>query len=59
MGICSIFFYRYGILWIVPGESSCPNGSEYVLQRGVRGLKGRVTAAEIAVSRFVATDLQC
>ena len=24
------FFYRYGIFWMVPGESSCPGDSEYV-----------------------------
>ena len=28
-----------------PGESSCPDGSEYVWQRGVGSLQGRVTAA--------------
>ena len=28
-----------------PGESSCPDGSEYVWQRGVESLQGRVTAA--------------
>ena len=27
-----------------PGESSCPDGSEYVWQRGVGSLQGRVTA---------------
>ena len=24
------FFYRYGIFWMPPGESSHPGGSEYV-----------------------------
>ena len=28
-----------------PGESSCPDGSEYVWERGVGSLQGRVTAA--------------
>ena len=28
-----------------PGESSCPDGSEYVWQRGVESLQGQVTAA--------------
>ena len=36
---------RYGIFWVPPGESSCPGGSEYVWQRGVDSLEGRVTAA--------------
>ena len=26
-----------------PGESSCPGGSEYVWQRGVEGISGRLT----------------
>ena len=30
--------YMYGIFWVVPGESPCPDGSEYVWQRGVGGL---------------------
>ena len=38
-------FYMYGIFWMIPGESSCPGGSEYVWQRGVDSLEGRVTAA--------------
>ena len=29
---------RYGIYWMVPGESLCPDGSEYVWQRGVGGV---------------------
>ena len=37
------FFYRYGIFWMPPGESSHPGGSEYVWQRGVEGISGRVT----------------
>ena len=32
------FFNRYGIFWMAPGESSCPENSEYVWQRGVGGL---------------------
>ena len=40
------FFYRYGIFWMLPGESSCPDGSEYVWQRGVESLQGQVTAAQ-------------
>ena len=36
---------RYGIFWVPPGESSCPDGSEYVWQRGVESLLGSVTAA--------------
>ena len=39
------FLNRYGIFWVPPGESSCPDGSEYVWQRGVGSLQGRVTAA--------------
>ena len=38
-------FNRYGIFFIALGESSCPGGSEYVWQRGVESLQGRVTAA--------------
>ena len=37
------FWYRYGIFWVPPDESSCPGGSEYVWQRGVEGISGRVT----------------
>ena len=40
------FFNRYGIFWVPPGESSCPDGSEYVWQRGVESLQGQVTAAQ-------------
>ena len=29
------FLNRYGMFWVPPGESSCPDGSEYVWQRGV------------------------
>ena len=36
------FLYRYGIFWMPPGESSHPGGSEYVWQRGVEGVLGRV-----------------
>ena len=32
------FLNRYGIFWVPPGESSCPDGSEYVWQRGVESL---------------------
>ena len=38
------FLNTYGIFWVPPGESSCPDGSEYVWQRGVESLQGRVTA---------------
>ena len=41
----SLKIAKYGIFWIIPGESSCPDGSEYVWQRGVESLQGRVTAA--------------
>ena len=34
------FFYMYDIFWMLPGESSCPGGSEYVWQRGVEGVSG-------------------
>ena len=37
------FLYWYGIFWMPPGESSHPGGSEYVWQRGVEGISGRVT----------------
>ena len=37
------FLYMYGIFWMPPGESSHPGGSEYVWQRGVEGVLGRVT----------------
>ena len=40
------FFYRYGIFWIPPGESSHPGGSEYVWQRGVEGISGQVTGSQ-------------
>ena len=39
------FLYRYGIFWMPPGESSHPGGSEYVWQRGVEGILGRVTGS--------------
>ena len=39
----SHFLNWYGIFWMAQGESSCPGGSDYVWQRGVGGLKGRVT----------------
>ena len=45
IAIYSNFLNRYGIFWVPPGESSCPDGSEYVWQRGVGSLQGRVTAA--------------
>ena len=32
------FFHRYGIFFMVSGESSCPDGSEFVWERGVGGL---------------------
>ena len=34
IAICSIF-NRYDIFWMIPGESSCPDGSEYVWQEYV------------------------
>ena len=34
------FLHRYGIYWMVNGESSCPGGSEYVWQRGEEGVSG-------------------
>ena len=35
---------------MVPGESSCPGGSEYVWQRGVEGVLGRVTSGQSSPS---------
>ena len=35
--------YRCGIFWMLPGKFSFPDGSEYVWQRGVEGVKGQVT----------------
>ena len=32
------FLNWYGIFWVPPGVSSCPDGSEYVWQRGVESL---------------------
>ena len=41
---CKIPPYKnYLIFWVPPGESSCPGGSEYVWQRGVESLQGRVS----------------
>ena len=34
------FLYGYDIFWMLPGESSCPDGLEYEWQRGVGGVKG-------------------
>ena len=31
-------FYRYGITFMVRGESSCPDGLEYVWENGAGGL---------------------
>ena len=31
---------------MLPGESSCPDDSEYVWQRGVKSLQGQVTTAQ-------------
>ena len=39
------FFNMYGIYWVVPGEFSCPEGSEYVWQSGGESLQGQITAA--------------
>ena len=36
-------FNRYGVFWVPPGESLCPDGSEYVWQRGVESFQGQVT----------------
>ena len=44
------FLYRYGIFWMPPGESSHPGGSEYVWQRGVEGVLGRVTSGQSSPS---------
>ena len=44
------FLYRYGIFWMPPGESSYPGGSEYVWQRGVEGVLGRVTGGRSLLS---------
>ena len=38
------FFNRYVIYWVVPCERARPELSEYVWQRGVGSLEGRVTA---------------
>ena len=38
IAIFSIFLNRYGIFWMVPGESPFLEGSEYVWQREVGGL---------------------
>ena len=35
-------FSRYVIFWVVPGESSCQEGSEYVWQRGVGVFKAEL-----------------
>ena len=51
----SQLFDRYGIFWVIPGESSCPDGSEYVWQRGV----GDGWPKLILVSRFVAMQIRC
>ena len=37
------FLNTYGIFWVPPGESSYPDSSKCVWQRGVERLKGRVT----------------
>ena len=44
IAICSIF-YRYGIFYMIPGESSCQGGSKYVCQRWLEGDLGRVTCS--------------
>ena len=41
-----IFLNRYGIFWVPPGESSCPDSSEYVWQRVVESLPGQFKAAQ-------------
>ena len=35
--------FRFGIFYMVPGESSCPGDLEYECQRGVEGVLGWVT----------------
>ena len=46
IAIYSFFLYRYGISYMLPGECSSPGGSEYVWQRGVEGIFGRVTGGQ-------------
>ena len=48
------FLYRYGIFQMPPGESSCPGGSKYVLQRGVEGISSRVTGGRKKEKRILA-----
>ena len=59
--IFSIFFYRYGIFWMPPGESSHPGGSEYVWQRGVEGVLGWVTGGRSLpyFTKKTTTKMQC
>ena len=45
IAIYSNFWIGMVYFWVPPGESSCPDGSEYVWQRGVESLQGQVTAA--------------
>ena len=40
------FLNTYGTFWVPPGESACPDISEYVWQRRVESLQGRVTAGQ-------------
>ena len=47
-----IFFIGMVYFFMVRGESSCPDGSEFVWERGVRGLYGRPKLT--LVSTFVA-----
>ena len=35
------------MFWMAPGESSCPDGSEYVCQRGVGVFGAELRAAEV------------
>ena len=54
-------FYRYGIFYMVRGESSCPDGSECEWQRGVEGaLRPSYGRPKLTlVLRFVATQWRC
>ena len=41
------FLHMYGIYWVVPGDSSGLEGSEYVWQRGCRVSKAHLWPAEV------------
>ena len=40
-------FFQYGIFWTVPGDTSCPDGSKYVWQRGQGAFKAEALATEV------------